>query len=227
MGAEKAERAAISRVPRSKEQARASYDRLSRWYDALTWSERRFTDAGLDLLTPAPGEKILEIGYGTGHALVCLARAVGTAGRVYGVDISPGMRLRAESRLEWAGLSGRVELTTGDACALPFVDGSLDAIFMSFTLELFDTPEIPVLLSECWRVLASGGRIAVVSLAVETRPGFAIRMYEWAHARFPALVDCRLIRVTEALEAAGFQITATRPERTWGLPLELCLAVKT
>src|SRR5512135_1978086 len=149
----------ISRVLRSVDEARASYDRLSKWYDAIAGSERHFVDAGLDQLAPAHAEKVLEVGFGTGHALVRLARAVGPAGTVYGIDVSEGMRSMARRRIERAGLSSRIHLTTGNASILPFGSGCLDAIFMSFTLELFDSPEIPVVLRECGRVLHPAGRI--------------------------------------------------------------------
>ena len=49
----------------------------------------------------------------------------------------------AEKRLARAGLSERVELRRGDATELPFEDNRFDASFMSFTLELFDTPTYP------------------------------------------------------------------------------------
>ena len=82
----------VQRVTRSKKEARATYNQLSRWYDLLgSASEWRLVLAGLCLLDAKEGEQVLEIGPGTGRALVALARAVGESGRVRGVDISDGM----------------------------------------------------------------------------------------------------------------------------------------
>src|SRR5215207_4197320 len=132
--------ASIKRVNRSKEAARQSYNRLSRWYDLVAGStEKKYRDWGLEKLSAQPGEKVLEIGFGTGHCLVALAKSVGPAGRVVGVDISDGMLAIARKRLQQEGLDERVELYLRDAAKLSFLEeGSLDGIFMSFTLELFD-----------------------------------------------------------------------------------------
>src|SRR4030042_2471079 len=166
----------ISRVGRSKEKARDSYDRLSRWYDLLSGHfEKRYRDAGLRMLDAKKGEVILEIGFGTGNCILALADAVEGQGKVYGIDISSGMHSVAKAKLEKAGISNRVDLQCGDAACLPFDSNSFNAVFMSFTLELFDTPEIPVVLNECRRVLKTGGRICVVGVSGGGQPGVFVR----------------------------------------------------
>ncbi len=215
-----------SRVVRSHEQARASYDRLSRWYDVFEEPfERHARRIGLRLLGPAPGERIIEIGFGTGHDLVALARAVGLEGLVCGVDLSPGMRRVAEGRVERAKVGARMDLQTADALALPYADGSFDAALMSFTLELFDTPEIPCVLAEIRRVVSPGGRLVVVALTRPTRAGLLVRLYERAHRWLPQLVDCRPIPLGAALVEAGLEVRARRAASLWGLPVETALAV--
>lgn len=221
--------AVISRVNRSKEEARASYNRLSRWYDAIAGSaEKKYRNWGLQKLSAQPGEKILEIGFGTGHCLVALAKAVGPGGRVFGVDISDGMLAIALARLRAEGLGDRVDLHLGDAANLDFIEaGGLDGVFMSFALELFDNPEIPRVLGECHRILKPGGRIAVVSMTKTNPPGLAVRMYEWFHDHLPNYADCRPIFARQALEQSGFAIQDVGVSSMWGLPVEIVLGRKT
>src|SRR5665811_2222448 len=142
--------ASVLRVLQTKDETRAFYDKISGVYDLLAErSEEPVRQTGLDKLAPAAGERVLEIGYGTGHCLVKIAEAVGPEGKVFGIDLSEGMRARARERLEREHLIDSVELSCGDATRLPYRDGSMDAVFMSFTLELFDTPEIPQVLASC------------------------------------------------------------------------------
>lgn len=212
----------VSRVHRTKEDAQATYNRLSSIYDLLAGSsEQPFRQAGLEMLAVQPGEVVLEIGYGTGQALVQLARSVGPQGEVYGIDISSGMWEIARERLTGAGLAHLVALEVGDAARLPFAREFFDAVFLSFTLELFDTPEIPQVLAECRRVLRSDGRLGVVALAKTGRGNLAVQLYEWAHRRFPKFVDCRPIYVRAALEAAGFSIMGAKKRAMWGLPVTI------
>ncbi|MEW6231340.1 MAG: methyltransferase domain-containing protein [Chloroflexota bacterium] len=217
----------ISRVTRSKEQAKRSYDKISRWYDLLVSPfERAYRIAGLQKLNVKEGEIVLEIGFGSGHCILALAESVGNSGKVYGIDISERMCNITRSKLKKAGLSERVKIRCGDAAKLPFEENLFDAVFMSFTLELFDSPEIPIVLHECQRALHSGGRICVVAMSKRGKAGVTERVYEWAHRQFPNLVDCRPILVQKALEDAGFQILDVTEKSMLGLPGEIVVAKK-
>jgi demethylmenaquinone methyltransferase/2-methoxy-6-polyprenyl-1,4-benzoquinol methylase len=213
----------VLRVLQTKSETKAFYDKIAKVYDLLSeHSERPLREAGL---ATAPGEQVLEIGFGTGHILAILANAVGPTGRVFGIDISENMLAHAKDLLGGKGLRDRVSLFCGDAESLPYGDASMDGIFMCFTLELFDTPDIPMVLAECMRVLRPGGRIVVVAVSKEGKDGFIIHAFEWTHRHFPNLMDCRPIYVRQSLKAAGFAIENSRTESMW-VPVEIVLGRK-
>lgn len=197
-----------------------AYDALAGFYDRLAaGSEQPLAALGLQLLDARPGERVLDIGCGTGQALPVLARAVAPGGLVCGVDLSRGM-LRQARRRAGAG----IHCQQADAARLPFAPGSFDVLFLSFALELFDTPEIPALLAGCRRALKPGGRLGVVALAREARENLPQRIYEWCHRRFPAYADCRPIYLRQSLLQAGFEIRTSLRRNMWGLPVDICLA---
>ena len=200
---------------------------MSRSYDLFAGAfEKRLRNKALERLGIASGEVVLEIGFGTGHCLMQIAEAVGKEGRVSGVDLSPGMLEVSQRRLARAGLLDRVLLSCGDAADLPYADEEFDAAFMSFTLELFDTPEIPIVLSEIKRVLKPNGRLGVVSLSREDGTSLMLRLYEWMHQRMPQYIDCRPIYVEQALKEAGFHVVHSEKEKLWGLPAKIAIGVK-
>ena len=205
-----------SNMPLSRAETKALYDKIAKVYDLLSeHTEGPVRDAGLRMLELQPGESALEIGFGTGHALAAMARAVAPGGKVYGVDLSDGMLAVAQQLLQREGLADSVALRTGDAAHLPYPPDSMDAVFMSFTLELFDTPEIPAVLAECRRVLKPGGRIAVVSMSKEGEHGLVYEAYEWTHRHFPNFVDCRPIFLSRVIADAGFEVTMKQNIQIW------------
>jgi len=223
----------VLRVLQTKSETKAFYDKIAKVYDLLAeHSERPMREAGLRLLAAAPGEQVLEIGFGTGHILAELANAVGPTGRVFGIDISENMLAHAMDVLSNEGLIDRASLHCGDAESLPYGDGSMDGIFMCFTLELFDTPDIPKVLVECMRVLRPGGRIVVVAISKEGKDskegteGFIIHAFEWTHRHFPNLMDCRPIYARRALEVKGFVIEDSLTKSMW-VPVEIVRGRKT
>lgn len=208
----------------NRQQTINSYNKLSRWYDLMAGDfERKPRNSAIQQLTPSTGENILEIGCGTGQAIVKMTELVGQSGKVFGIDISNGMLSIAQARTNKLGLGDQVTLLCGDGMQLPFEAGCFDGILISFILELFNTPEIPLVLSECLRCLRSNGRISVVGLS-KKNPNLMTEIYEWFHEKLPAYVDCRPIFVQKELEKAGFQILQTSVISMMGLKSELVLA---
>ncbi len=122
----------------ARNRTRGLYDRISRAYDLIAdSSEHAVRDLGVWALGVSRGQRVLEIGCGTGHGIVQLADDVGDVGRVDGVDLSWGMMAIARRRVQSAALRN-VTLTIGDARVLCFRSSVFDAVFMSFTLELFE-----------------------------------------------------------------------------------------
>lgn len=214
-------------ITRSKEVTKTGYDRLSKWYDTIASPyTRKFRDMGLKKLMVREGETVLEIGFGTGHCVKALAELVGDDGKVYGLDISEGMRDITRSRAAKAGLAERVELRLGDATRLPFEDNLFDAIFSSFTLEMFEADEISIVLNQCQRVLKTGGRFGVVSLSKQTgKNNWMARLYRLSYEQYPDLAGHPYF-VRKAVEETGFQILNEETASLMGLLVEIIVAQK-
>ncbi len=216
----------VSRVYRTKAQAKESYDKISRFYDYFAGVfEKKYRNMALERLDIKKGETVLEIGFGTGHCLKQMAESVGENGRVYGIDISSGMLEVSKRRLEEAGLLDRVKLYCGDALKIPYEDNKFDAVFMSFTLELFDTPEILKVLDEIERVLKANGRLGAVSMSKEDGDSILLRVYEWTRKKFPKYADCRPIYIEQSIKNAGFEIEYKEKVKLLGLPGEIVIGV--
>lgn len=217
----------ISRVRRPKRAAKKSYDQMSTFYDLMAGSsEEPLMRLGLELLDIHTDETVLEIGPGTGKALIEISQRTREKGSVVGLDLSTGMLHMASKNLTKAGLTSHTHLLSGDGALLPFTSDAFSAVFISFTLELFDTPEIPAVLLECKRVLKAGGRLGVVAMLKPDRDNWVVRLYEWFHDKIPNYVDCRPIIAGEMIPAAGFNLERRMLKSMWALPVEILVARK-
>ena len=114
-----------------------------------------------EALAPDPGERVLEIGPGTGYYTVDLARWLGADGAVEIFDIQQEMLDHTLERAREGGVAN-VHATLGDARSLPYEDDSYDAAILITTLgEIADQD---VALREVNRVLKPGGRLIVGEL---------------------------------------------------------------
>lgn len=122
---------------------------LDRWW-------RRAAAAALEV---APGERVLDLGCGTGKLGILLS----SHHPITGVDVSEAMLREARRRS-----AGRLRLVQGSAFRLPFREASFGAAISAFVLRNLD--DLPVAFAELGRVLAPGGGIALLDITEPSRP---------------------------------------------------------
>jgi ubiquinone/menaquinone biosynthesis C-methylase UbiE len=121
------------------------------------------TNGRLDALLGArPGERVLEIGPGTGLQALHVADQLGAEGRLDIVDIQQSM-LDHVMRRAAAGKIGAIVPARADARELPFDDGSFDAAYLVTVLG--EIPDPRAAIREIGRVLKPGGRLVVGEFA--------------------------------------------------------------
>lgn len=104
-----------------------------------------------------PGDLVLDVACGTGIVARLAATVVGPEGHVAGVDLNPGMLTVAKRRAAEVGAA--IQYREGDAGALPYIEGSFDAVLCQQGLQFF--PDKEGALREMHRVLAPGGILAL------------------------------------------------------------------
>jgi SAM-dependent methyltransferase len=111
----------------------------------------------LALLSPQPGERILDVGSGPGFLVASMADAVGNRGAVHGLD--PSAPMNAVAR-ELVTSRPWVSIDTGDALTLPYPDAGFDAAVSTQVYEY--VADVPTALTELHRVLRPGGRALIL-----------------------------------------------------------------
>ena len=168
--------------------------------------ERRMT---MELLAVEPGDQVLDVGCGPGNYTRFLAGAAGD-GLTVGLDASETMVAAAAER----GGGENLAYLRGDACALPFGDESFDAACSVGVIHMVAEPLLA--LAEMTRVLAPGGRLAV--LASCARPGKPRReragLTIFARDELPsALAEHGMVDVEQQVIGRGQIVSARKPAR--------------
>jgi ubiquinone/menaquinone biosynthesis C-methylase UbiE len=116
---------------------------------------RPWASALLDAAKPKAGERLLDVGCGTGIVARLAASQIGPGGKIAGVDLNPNMLAVARSMAEREALA--IEWREGRAEFLPFPDKSFDLALCQFALMFFADQHAA--LVEMRRVLVEGGRL--------------------------------------------------------------------
>ncbi len=153
----------------------------------------------LHLLNPKEGERIIELGCGSGRTLSILARW--SKAQIIGVDLMPNLVAKAREKV-WSA-PDRVSVCIADVCSLPFQDDAFDGAYAESVFVLVDKTRG---LKEAWRVLKEGGRLVLLELTWKKA-----KMEQWNRqiAQLLSVPDYEVLTGPEwvgALEGAGFRV---------------------
>ncbi|KAL4439900.1 hypothetical protein ABPG75_002901 [Micractinium tetrahymenae] len=162
----------LRRVPRAaqfQQKIAQSFDARAPSYEEGNTYHPAHANRVVQLAALQPGERVLDVGCGTGLVALPAAKAVGPGGKVTGVDLSDGMIHQAALRAQEQGVTN-VRFLAADIEGCDFTDGRFDAILCSNALPFLT--EIPAALAMLRRWLRPGGR-----LVFNVPKGFASRAF--------------------------------------------------
>jgi demethylmenaquinone methyltransferase / 2-methoxy-6-polyprenyl-1,4-benzoquinol methylase len=213
------------------------FDAIAGHYDLLNHLlsagiDRRWRRAAIRSLALTGGERVLDLCTGTADLAIAARTASPQAARVIGVDFAGAMLKVGREKLLAQGLADRVTLVRGDASRVPIRDGTVDAVTIAFGIRNVEHAEAACL--EMHRVLAPGGRLAVLEFAIPRTPivraaylfyfnhilpriGRLVARHE-AYGYLPASVGAFQTpeEFVKLLRQSGFSCVEARP-LTWGI----------
>ena len=156
----------------------------------------------------SPGEVVLDLGSGAGFDSFLAANAVGETGKVIGVDMTPEMIQKARANVEKTD-HRNVEFRLGEIENLPVADDSVDAIISNCVINL--SPEKERVFAEAYRVLKTGGRLAISDVVATAD------LPESARADLSLYTGCvsgaaPITELERMLERTGFSDIAIKPK---------------
>jgi len=157
------------------------FDAIARRYDFLNHLlsaglDRRWRRRAIRSLSLTGRERLLDLCTGTADLAIAGLDARPPAARVVGLDFAQGMLRAGQVKIRRRRQADRIALVHGDATRLPLGAGVVDAITIGFGIR--NVENMSAVCGEMRRVLAPGGRIAILEFALPVTPGVRT-LYLW------------------------------------------------
>lgn len=154
-----------------------------------------------------PGDWVLEVGCGTGTLTLEAKRRAGPSGKVFGIDIIPGMI--EVSRQKAARANREITFQLGGIDDIPFPESQFDVVMCSFMIFHMSETVRRKGIAEIYRVLKPGGRLLVLDLALPPQPlSRAI-----AQRLFGGMLQHDLHELLPVMETTGFSTLEIAPAK--------------
>jgi len=171
----------LADISKSPDRIAGMFDAIAGRYDFLN----HFLSAGIDTtwrrrairsLALTGRERVLDLCTGTADLAMAARSARPGAARVVGVDFADAMLRVGAEKLRRGNLGGSIALVRGDVTRIPVADGSVNGVTVGFGIR--NVEKTDAACAEMFRVLAPGGRLAILEFGIPTTPGIR-GLYLW------------------------------------------------
>ena len=185
-------------------ETRSSYIKWARFYDVVVTlmslgREPAFRKTTLELGEVRPGQKLLDVGCGTGTLAILAKAKAGPDGEVHGIDASPEMIEVACRKADKAGADVRFQVGLFED--IPFPDDQFDLALSSLMLHHLPDELKREGFAEIYRVLKPGGRLLTVDFGAPSNSLISHLMLLFGHSRTQSNVQ----ELMTMMEDAGFR----------------------
>ncbi len=151
------------------------FDRIAWRYDFLNrvlsmGIDRGWREQMANMLPPRADLKVLDLATGTADVPLTFAKTNGDIAHITGMDLAEKMLDIGREKIEKKRLTQKIELSTGDAMAIPAEDNAYDAATISFGIR--NVPDVLTTLKEMHRVVNPGGYGLILEFSTPDIPGF-------------------------------------------------------
>ena len=201
--------------------AKKIYNLLGPRYDWFEFYEGRAKSRAFEMLKLAPGQRVLNVGLGTGKQHLEIQARIRPEGIAYGFDLSPRMASTARERTG-------TPICEADVHRPPYASQSFDRLYSAYVLDLIAASDLVAILKEYKRVLKPDGRAVILSMTEGANlPSKAfISAWKLAYAISPIVcAGCRPLELMALAEKAGFSSTSREVVIQLGVPSEILVAL--